>query len=290
MEKYALIWTTDIGYMPGTNACLNAMEYYGFDKSIDVFIRYWGDYRDLGEDYLSQWPNVHWSNIDGSFRPGMGSYWYMVFDDYHYSLKYLQSYDVVSFWGADMCILNDFSYFFEVCHKIDNIIIGTNEHTDVDMYCQMSPEWPYGHTWTVPYTDSPLFVPKSKMDLIQLTLDFQFREGAMVDRMDGLNYAMRDLNHHPFTTPGNLWIFNVPQWIALKDGGRYVFNCNQRMFSFHRRYWNVNYLQNYIRGLGNIADHNAMLFNRKYNFFNTQCRVKWTEGLEVWDGKKLGEA
>lgn len=286
MGKYALIWTTSYGYMPGTNASLNGLEFYNFSPEIDVYIRYWGDYKDLGEDYLSKWPKVSWSNITGSFSPGRNAYWYLVFDDYNFAVNELSKYDVVSFWGGDLCILNDFSFYFEMAEKLNQVIIGTNEHTNCEGYCQMTPQGqhPYGHTWTVPYADSPIFVPRDHMGIIKQTIDYQYMPDAKVDRMDGLNYAIRDSGHKPYVIPGNFWIYNVPYWVKLVDGGRYVYCFNFKMFSFHRKYWSVDYLKNYIRGGNEIAVHNAKIFNSKYNFFDRNCRVQWLDGLEVWDG------
>ena len=47
MAKYAIVWTTDRGYMPGTNGILNALEHYKFD--IDVYVMTWGT--ELSKEY-----------------------------------------------------------------------------------------------------------------------------------------------------------------------------------------------------------------------------------------------
>ena len=290
--KYAMVWTSDQGYMPGTNANFNAMDFYGFGK-VDVFLLVVFKIIDLHEQYRIQlnetYPHITLLDLPNATREiKHEAYWQCVFSDFHFALKELMNYDVVLFWEGDSCIVNNFYDYFEICEKTERIILGSNEQGN-QTYAAMSREWPYGHTWDVPYANIPLFVPRSRMDVIQMTLDFQFNDNTgNVDRMDGLNYAIRDLDSKVLVVPGSHWVMNIPSWGTVVKGDRNLYLFNQAMNSFHRKYWSVNYLKNYISGFmqnGGISIKNVKLFNNKYNFFNRNWKLKWEDHLEIWDGK-----
>jgi hypothetical protein len=286
MPKYAILWTTDGGYLPGTNGALNAFEYYGFPKEIDRHVMVWNSNGFTHQDpYWKSWPDVRTTNLDTSFWPTpQNAYWYMVFADINYAIQLLDEYDVVLLWGADVCPLDNFSDYFDVCHKLDRMILGHNEQ-GAQSYNAMSKAEPYGHTWDVPYADIPFFIPKSCKPILQNMLRMQATPGNLTDRMDGLNYALRDAGHIPLVVPGTLWVFNATGWGNIWDGGNgALYFCNQRMQSFHRKHWIAAYARNYMQNAGPVAKHNQTIFNRTWRFFNSQCRVKWTEGIDVYDG------
>lgn len=285
MGKYALAWTTNRAYMPGTNAILNALEYYSF-SGIDTYVLVWDDLNPQDE-YFKQWPNVTFLKIDCSFWPEPKSaYWYHTFADLDFALQLFAEYDVVLLWGADVCIVNNFQEYFEYAEKLDRLILGHNEQGN-QSFKAMSEEQPYGHTWDVPWADIPFFVPRSQKEVLQLTLDFQKVKGCVLDRMDGLNYAIRDLSAKVFTVPGTLWVYNVTQKLKVARGENPTscYFMAQRMNSFHRKYWAPAFCRSYMTPHSEITRHNHLVFNYLWNFFNRNCRVKWTEGIEVWDGK-----
>lgn len=233
MNKIAWVWTTTESYMPGTNATLNAMEFYGI-KNVDIYILTWTDF--LSKDYKKQFKNINFIPIesDGS-KPAK---WYLRFADFTFAKRNLKKYDVILFWGGDVCLVNDISVYFEISSKLKKIIVGTNEHGSHVDFRMMSKDKPYIHTWSVPYTDVPLFIPKKWYGVISKTLEYQ-KEGMEISKMDGLNYAIRDLNADVFTVPGELWVFNAPYKIKLlkKEDKLYFANSSTTLNSFHRRYW-----------------------------------------------------
>ncbi len=297
MNKYAMIWTTTLGYMPGTNASLNALEYYGF-KDVDVYILYLGDLKkELGEEYLSQWPDINFLEIDKSIYPIPHSirgdyFWYCTYADIHFAIEQFSKYDAILLWNSDSCIVNNFMVYFDITSKLDKIIVATNEQGVVHLN-NLSKSFPYINTGEVPYTDIPWFIPKSKVDYLKLVLEYGSREDFQLPRMTSINYAIRDQNliNDVFTVPGNLWIYNIPYILPVVPiyEKKQLYSYNERMNSFHRRYWNLTVCRQYLPGSNeltmSISKQNKMIFNRIWNFFNRECRVKWTEGIEVWDGK-----
>jgi hypothetical protein len=286
LKDFAVIWTTDKGYYPGTNASLNAFEYY--KNSADIYVLTWGNF--LSDEYKRQWNDVTFIEIETTVYPGRNSGWYFRFMDFDYAVKYLfNKYSAVLFWSADQCFLNNIMQYFYICAN-GFIILGTNEHgTHTRNFNRLSKERPYKHTWDVPYTDQPIFVPSSNHDLIKAVLEQQ-KNGESLSRMDGLNYAVRDLNFDIFEVPGELWIQNVPYKIPLKEHEKsiYFYGSSTKLNAFHRRYWNKIICNNYLPGTDEtskqISKANKILFNRMYNFFNTECRVKWDEGIDIWTG------
>lgn len=287
MTKYAMIWTTSRGYMPGTNAILNAMEYYKFPKEIDKYVMVFEDNNWSYKDpwWRKNWPDVKPLDMDGKFSPGRPAGWYLVFHDIYEGVKLLDEYDVVLFWGADVCVVNDFSEYFEVCHKLSRVILAHNE-MGIQSYNGLSEKEPYRNTWDVPYADIPFFVPRSCKCILEDMLRFQTISGNTSDRMDGINYALRDRGLKPFVVPGVLWVLNCSQSATvLHDNNGALYINNQRMNSFHRKYWTIGLCKGYMSPTpGSVAAHNHLIFNRMWNFLNRQCRVKWEEGVEEWDG------
>jgi hypothetical protein len=286
MPKYAMIWTTSLSYMPGTNGILNALEFYGFPESIDRYVMVWEDagFSDKHE-YWSQWPSsVKPVPIGQSFFPSMEAGWYILFADIDLAIKLLDEYDVVLIWGADVCVVNDFSEYFDVCRKLDRMILGHNEQ-GIQSYNAMSKVEPYINTWDIPFADVPFFVPKSCKPILEDIMRMQATPGNTASKMDGLNYAVRDAGHKPFVVPGTLWVLNVTGSASVRMGNNQdLYFCNQRMNAFHRKYWAAGLCRTYM-GANPTALHNHLVFNRMWNFLNRNCRVKWTEYLEEWDGK-----
>ena len=285
MAKYAIVWTTDRGYMPGTNGILNALEHYKFD--IDVYVMTWGT--ELSKEYTDQWPSVSFVPLTTDFwHESKPAKWYLRFADVHFTLNKLWHYDTVLIWGADVCPLNNFTEYFEMAYKMNRVIVGTNEHCRyIDpQFARLNEDWPYIHHWTVPYTDVPLFVPNSHFSVLEKMLEFQRTKGCQLSHMDGLNYAIRDLKTPVWTVPGELWVHNVPSRIPLTRGNNGVVHfdkSNTRMNSFHRRYWAIDLCKKY-HPVNETSTRNKLLFNKMWAWFNTEHRVKWGEGWSVWDG------
>ena len=289
MSKYAVIWNTDEGYFPGTNASLNAWEFYG--NEADIFILIWSDF--LSEEYKESWPGVRFLPIQKEKYPNRSAAWYLRFMDFDLALQQLfDCYESILFWSADQCFVNNIMDFFEISHKTGRPVLGTNEHGSYHRdFRDISKTRNYKHSWSVPYTDQPVFVPSSDTRMIQELMKRQNFPGNELSRMDGLNYAVRDTQTKVIEVPGELWIQNVPYRTSLYESEKRIFldRSSTQLYAFHRKYWKqticCNYLPGNDEGSKQISRQNKLLFNRMYNFFNLECRVKWTKGLEVWDGK-----
>jgi hypothetical protein len=289
--QYAMIWTTDKGYMPGTNGILNALEFYGFD--IDTYVLTWGDF--LSEEYKASWPRTKFIQIDPKWWPVPKAVkWYLRLIDVWYTINNLSSYDAILIWGADECPLNNFTDHFEIASLTNKIIVGSNEHFGSlePLYSKMTRDWPYAHTWSVPYADIPFFISPKNFDVLEMILTYHSRDENKLSYMDALNYALRDLNKEPFVAPGELWVHNVPFRIPLTSNGRgtvLVKGSSTRMQGFHRKYWNPVLCHKYLPGIKGTQSEvtsrsNKMIFNRTWAWFNTEHRVKWEEGWGLWDG------
>lgn len=283
-----MIWTTSRGYMPGTNATLNAMEYYGW-SGVDVTILTGGNF--LPAQYIGSWPSIRFVDFNSFISRGNDNGWNYRFADIVYALKLFDDgYDVVLLWGGDLCVVDDFREYFGISESLNALVLGTNEHGS-HYLDRLGKTWPYGHTWSVPYADVPFFVPRGCRAVLERMLEYNTMDQCSLSRMDGLNYAVRDIGARVHTVPGELWIVNVPYRWRLQEGmnkSLFVAESSTRLKSFHRKYWSAAVCRQYLPGReGATADtsrRNKIIMNRFYNFFNRECRVPWTEGLEVWDG------
>lgn len=285
MARYALVFSTTAGYMPGTNGILNALEHYGMAPNVDVYVILVNF--DLPQEYKDQWPDVSFEALDPSFWPEQkNAGWYCRFAPPDRALELLNDYEAVQISGADVCPLNDYTAYFDLAVKTRNPVLSTNEQGCAD-YSRMTPEgeWPYVHTWMVPYADIPAIFTPSQQKVLALNLQFQEKKDSRLSWMDGLNYALRDWKQEVNVVPGNLWVFNLSsQGKVIRNGDEISFN-GERMNSFHRKHWIAAYARKYLAPANENCQHNHLIFNQMWNFFNRECRVVWTEGVDDWDGK-----
>lgn len=270
--------------MPGTNGKLNAFEHYGMND-IDVYVIQVNF--ELPKEYTDQWPNVNFELLDPSFWPeSKNAGWYCRFAPPARAIQLLDQYEAVQIDGADVCPLNDYTGYFNAVAKTKNPVLGSNEQGCAD-WSRMTPkgQHPYVHTWMVPYADIPCIVSPSQKELLQLNLDYQKREDCRLSWMDGLNYALRDLDTKVTKVPGQLWVLNLSSSGKVRREGDKIYFNEERMNSFHRKYWLAGVCKKYLAPANENCQHNHYVFNQMWNFFNRDCRVVWTEGVDIWDGK-----
>lgn len=283
MGNYAIIWTTNRKYMPGTNGILNALEVYGMD--IDVYVMTMGC--DLTEEYMNEWPRATFKDIETFWPVHKPPKWYLLFADVWETMHdLLDKYDVVLIWGADACVVNDITWAFEVAEKMDCVIVGTNEFgAHPNDFSRLDTEWPYRKGWMVPYADLPFFITPSHKNVLTTMLDYHSRPDNVLSHMNALNYSLRDNGTKMLSVPGEMWVFNRPEVVKLRRNEQYLHygNSASQLQTFHRKYWMASLCRKYHVDTP-IARFNKKVFNDMWNFFNRECRVEWTEGLEVWDG------
>lgn len=294
--RYAYLLATDRKYMPGVNATLNALEFYGF--SIDVYvltIRNW-----LEEEYKQQWPdNVNFITMDLSFadqikgtRGKLADKWFLRFGTLDFAIQVLlKYYPLVVIEDADVVPLDNFMEWFEIIESSGELAVSTIEFgiNELD-FSGLKKDWPYPGGWKVPYANCPLFIGPSHVDVLKKDIEYQGWKDCQLSVMNGLNYAMRDCNIAPMALPGQVWNCANPSEFQLiwKDQHLYLGRSSTRIKLLHRAYWNATLCHNYLarhkpeqpQPLG----RNKQIFNRIHNFFNKDCRVKWEEGVEVWNG------
>jgi hypothetical protein len=281
MANSAMIFSTTRGYMPGTNGILNAMEHYGMTH-IDVYVIQVNF--ELDQEYKDQWPNVKFETVDQTmWHEPKNAGWYCRFAPPWRAIQLLDEYKVVNIHGADVCPLRDQTMYYDMAAKTGQIIVSTNEQGCAD-YSRMSVQQPYVHTWMIPYADIPCFVTRHQKAVLELVLLLHRRPDCTLSWMDALNYALRDLGQEAIALPGNLWVFNLSSQGKVRREGDKIFYQDQQMNQFHRKYWIANFCRKYLAPNSPNCGHNHLIFNQMWNFFNRDCRVKWTEGLEEWDG------
>ena len=281
---YAIVWTTDRGYMPGTNGVLNALEHYDFD--LDSYVLTYN--ANLDRKYKNQWPRTVFEDIDFSFWPEKkAAKWYLLFADIHKTYtELLDRYDAVLIWGADVCPVNDFMWLFEVSEKLDAVVVGTNQFGahPLDM-STLAEKWPYPKAWKVPFADIPFILTPNHKEVLRLMLDYHTRPDNQLSHMNAMNYAIRDSGVRYITVPGEIFNCNRPDEVRLRRVGDKLHfgNSATELYAFHRKYWMASLCRKY-HSTAPICMANKKMFNRMWYFLNTQLRVKWTEGLELWDG------
>lgn len=284
MKPYAIVFSTTAGYMPGTNGKLNALEHYGMND-VDVYVIQVNF--ELPQDYKDQWPDVNFELLDPSFWPeSKNAGWYCRFAPPARAIQLLDQYQAVQIDGADVCPVSNYTHYFEIAVKTRSPVVSTNEQGISD-FSRMSEEWPFGHTWMVPYADIPCIMTPSQKEMLQMNLDFQARPECRLSWMDGLNYAIRETDTRPNVFPGNLWVFNLSSQGKVRRDNDALYFQDQRMNMFHRKYWIAGVCMKYLAPANENCQHNHLIFNQMWNFFNRDCRVKWTEGVDEWDGKSL---
>lgn len=292
-NDYAIIFTTSKGYMPGTNAILNALEYKVFG-GLDVYVMHDTDF--ITDDYKNAWKsNETWLNVNFELiQPNNVSdtsksqRWYLLFADVKRSLELFEAgYKVVLIWGSDVLPVNNFIDYFQVTDKLNKVVLGTNEHGTHTLR-MLDMKWPYRHHWRVPYADVPFFVPVKQRGLLQKMLYYQSLSDCELSHMDGMNYAVKELGTPIFEVPGELWVQNVPHarllYFDWKTASVYLKNSSTKLNAIHRKYWNEHIVETYLTVKDDMANNiglaNKRNFAKLYTFFNEKCRVKLNDYFE----------
>jgi hypothetical protein len=296
-SRYAYVMSTNRKYMPGVNATLNALEFYGFE--VDVYVLMTKD-DFLEHSYKAQWPaNVQFITIDTTFAipvvkvKRVVEKWLLRFGTLDFTAEVLLDYyPVVVIEDSDTCPTSNWMDWFEVIEKSDKLAMSTIEFGSHNVdFSGLAKEWPYPKAWRIPYANCPLFVTPTYRDVLRKDISYQAREGCQLSVMNGLNYAMRDLGIKPLALPGEIWNCANPSKFAVqwRFNTLYFDHSATLVKIFHRAYWNATICSHYLNrnkpDQPPVLRHNKKTFNYIFNFFNKECRVKWLEGVELWDGK-----
>ena len=141
--KYAIVMTATADFIPGVNATLNALRYYGHDPDIQVHLLTWHTKRmDAWLDTLAErnpWPNFRVIDMAGLQQAGYsraeevkpGSYWPMVFWRWEYAAS-LTGYDAVMIMDADCVLLNNISPWFHMAASSGKLILCNNDRSALE--------------------------------------------------------------------------------------------------------------------------------------------------------------
>jgi hypothetical protein len=177
----------------------------------------------------------------------------------------------------------------------ENKIIAGADNPDFITYRAMSNDSPYKHTMSIPFRDIPLFIPKEHADILSYELELQAKKISKLSPMCSLNYAFRDLNKEVIPVAGKLWSFvragSKKLTMENVNGEIKLFADQDRLYSFHGRYWKLGWCHGYVKKGTEQYRDNAKVLNDVYNILNKERRVKLPNMVEVFDPKtyKLGK-
>jgi hypothetical protein len=288
--KYAVVMTASYDLLPGVNAVLNGLAYYG--NKADAYILTWGEewtsYIDGAKkafpfatfidlpDYVKQRDG----KVNDSVQFYTCVYRYVFGSD-------LADYDAVYIPDADFMILNDLTPYFEMTALGDRILCANHVCGDNHDCCT---EEVYDICNAPLQSATTFFNPKKFAWLIK-QIEFYCKEHRVAE-MVGLNYAIIHGGHMKdkvFLLPDVLWLQiklgDMPllrkdacgkRWLCLANG--------ERLNALHGRWWYGFNMEKFSleKDSPDWSSHKNWTFRHvweMYHFLNTQCRhnIPWRE-------------
>ena len=135
MPKYAIVMTADSKFLPGVNAVLNSLKYYGWPDNLDFHLLYWnGDEMGKFIDNIKatvQYPNLQAIDLNDYLKFEQGRRkdegnrnppYYLKFYRSLYASRALD-YDVVCLLDADRVLVNNILPYFDLAHQSKRIVM-----------------------------------------------------------------------------------------------------------------------------------------------------------------------
>ena len=284
MSNYALVIPASIGYLPGLNGILNALDYYGNTCAVEVITN------DIPDSYFEQaqaafdYP-IHvtqLAELDAVRVPDWSGVRMLHFARYAKAAQLAGEYEAVMLLDADCGLVNNVMHQFKIAADTGLILAAHNVlGTDAFVYTEKH------HTNAVPLANMPMFLrPDKHQQVFERTIEISKGPGA-IDDMPALYYAIDEAGALPDVVllPDVLWLNN--HFYAARHakaanpafGGRFYLYANrERVYVFHKRWWQESHRQNEVSQLGGqaqeIADSNTRLWAWVYRYFNTEWKVK----------------
>ena len=291
MSKYAIVTPCTLGYLPGLNANLNALDCY--ENDIDVFVIDGGD---LPKDYVEQIKTafrfkvevVPMADLTKRLAYPVESLTHALFTTpYRLMLDLEGKYDVVSLIGADMVIVNNIMKWYEIADKMGYIVTAHNsfalsEARDLkEQWVNMST----GQASEMTVADAPGIVNiQIHRDLIEETLKITNQYGDNMKSFNGAIWKIGKTNQ-VLELPGDLWTCGIYYSFGVHSStdskGRPTYWTNrERISAIHRRWWRKAVREYAYKGQNpesqfyKFAWGNTQIWESIYRKFNTMGKVK----------------
>ena len=290
MSDYALVIPASQGYLIGLNGILNALDFYGNTCDVEVITNDIPDtYFDEARQAFDFGINVtQLGNVDAVKIEGWGGVRQLHFARYAVAAQLADKYQAIMLLDADCGLVNNIMHQFKIAADTGLILAAHNVlGTDAFVY-----EQPH-HTNAVPIANMPMFLrPDVYHGVFKRTIEISAGPGG-IDDMPALYYAIDQCGAlaDVVLLPDALWL-NNHFYAALHQkndnlafGGKwYLYANRERVFVFHKRWWQEGHRANECAQLAGAArataEHNTKLWQWVYWFFNTQWKLKvdWPEG------------
>ena len=283
MSDYAIIIPASHGYLPGLNGILNALDFYENDCDVEVITNDIPDaYFDEARQAFDFGINVtQLDRLDAVKIEGWSGVRRLHFARYARALQLADIYEAIMFLDADCGLVNNIMNYFRLADKSYLILAAHNVlGTDAFTYKE------YHHTNAVPIANMPMFLRPDVNELVfERTIEISKGPGG-IDDMPALYYALAENGALPDVVllPDVLWLNNYfyTTYHQKNDkpifGGKFYLYANrERVFIFHKRWWQEGHRAHEVAQLAGeaqkIAEHNTKLWQWVYWFFNTQWKV-----------------
>jgi len=284
--KNALIVTANKAFLPGLNALLNSLDYYG--NTPDVHIIHTPDL----DEYIQAVQGAFnfkvigfpISRLEDVRKDDFFNYTYT---RYKYVEKIRYDYNVISHFDADTVCLNNIMPYYEIAARTTLFVVPAST------LCQFPPE---GFTDEALANQIPLFNHPCfySSDLYGGTIQRIWDIGQEFYKVDGENDTI-SFNRALFRNgtlknilalPGNLWIANntiTRDNFQLKtvNGKIYLHTIeNHRIQVLHGKYWQKDYLKNQSKAHSGQSEkitrltHNVATSRKVIDLFNNTHKVK----------------
>jgi len=287
--KNALIVTANKEFLPGLNALLNSLDYYG--NTPDVHILYNSDLCSYVHAIRGRFNfRIHPFAIKGLSDPEKEDFFNYTYTRYKYVEIIKENYDVISHFDADTVILNNIMPYYEIAAKTTLFVVPAST------LCQFPPEEFTDEALAkeIPFFNHPCFYnPHLYAGAIQRIWDIG-QERYKVDRENDTISFNRTLFRggilkNLLVLPGNLWLgsntISRENFYRKSAGDKFYIHTteNHRIQSFHGKYWQPDYLEKHSKALEKWPEkldrltNNVTLFRRIISFFNDDCKIKLWE-------------
>lgn len=311
MAIYALVVTADARFLPGVNAMLNAVRYYGMDDDGEIELHLLHNFP-RGSEYIEQagrefasflhLVNItdfliesgHWDHPIKHTKSSMkyGRWWYPA--------ERLADYDAICVLDADRLIVNDLRPYMRMIARSGMIGLAKNDWSEAewDTYDDKR-----AMSKNPPLYSNPYFITgKMAKEIFPLIPEYAENPNKYYPPYKGRGPTTGDMHPVNLTLiqtgnrdnlillPATQWVFVEMNHVLLQErkvGGKKYIGIHGKgdlLYSIHRRYWAqrdcARLMNGHTQWTKLNAVNNVKLLWDFYRFFNEQLylRIPWIWG------------
>ena len=309
MNKYAIVVTADERFLPGVNAMLNGMKYYGLDESVEFHLVHTFPERSgyiqraqvaFGSflravslnDYYNEYRKEYW---DAQLKHSKSS---MKWARWWYPVDMLADYDAICILDADRIITSDFTRWFDMIARSDMIGLAGNDWSgamwnsyDDKRAMEANPPLysnPYFITGRRAKELFPL-IPEYAMDPQKYYPPYQRPSTGDMHPVN-LTLLQTGMIKDLYPLPATQWVFVHNGHVLLTErhinGKKHIgmHKYGDILHTIHRRYWGQRMCARLMSGHTpqdkSNAINNTRLIWEFFKFFNTELylQIEWIWG------------